>query len=227
MKILKPISLFIILIGITIIYSCKENSSSVAKGEKEQAELIKKLKNRPDQMGSPSKSNKLVKEIYENTVKFTDGTQMMLPFLKKKGTNVFFLVRHAEKMPNQDNPDLTNAGKERATNLSLLLRNADLDNIYSTDTKRTLQTALPTLQAYGIKKDSYEANQLKQFAQDLMKGSKGKRALIVGHSNTTPNLVNHFKGKQVYKNIDEKDYGKLYIVAAEAVGKAEVLEFNY
>ena len=60
-----------------------------------------------------------------------------------------YLVRHAEKAAGDD-PDLTVVGRARADILANELKQAGLTAIYSTDTRRTRQTALPIAKATGL-----------------------------------------------------------------------------
>ena len=46
----------------------------------------------------------------------------------------------------------------------------------------------------------------------LAKTNQGKNVLIVGHSNTTPNLVNELLGKEKYPQIEDNNNGNLYVV---------------
>ena len=43
-----------------------------------------------------------------------------------------YLVRHAEKQMDKDDPDLTQCGEFRAKQLASILENANIKNIYST-----------------------------------------------------------------------------------------------
>ena len=49
-------------------------------------------------------------------------------------------------------------------------------------------------------------------ANQLISDYKGKTILIVGHSNTIPNLVNNVIKEKVYREIDERTYNDLFIV---------------
>ncbi|TAF59247.1 MAG: phosphoglycerate mutase, partial [Flavobacterium sp.] len=44
------------------------------------------------------------------------------------------------------------------------------------------------------------------------KEQKGQAILIVGHSNTTPDLVNNIINHKVYAPIDDTVFGNLYII---------------
>ena len=124
-------------------------------------------------------------------------------------TFTLYLVRHAEKQPEDKNPPLTQCGKERAKQLATLLSTADIKSIYSTSYQRTMSTAavLSNIQKTPIK--HYNPRELKQFSFSL-KQSK-ENSLIVGHSNTTPQLA-HLLSDQQVEPLTEDDYQMLYQV---------------
>ena len=39
-----------------------------------------------------------------------------------------------------------------------------------------------------------------------------KKVLIIGHSNTTPNFVNQIINQKIYADIEDTNFGNLYIV---------------
>ena len=131
-------------------------------------------------------------------------------------TNVFcyelILVRHFEKVAEVDNPGLTEAGHIRAENLAIMLDSFAISKIYSTDYNRTIQTALPVSTQKQLAINYYDPGNLKNFANNLL--SRQDNALIVGHSNTTPALINLLGGEA--KNIAETDYGEVFIIRIEA-----------
>ena len=61
-----------------------------------------------------------------------------------------FLVRHAEKVDESEDPLLSAAGKARARALARSLRTAGVKAIYVTQYKRTGLTAAPLAAAAGI-----------------------------------------------------------------------------
>lgn len=122
---------------------------------------------------------------------------------------VVLLVRHAEKVDASQNPKLSTAGKARATALAIALHDADLEYVHSTDFIRTRKTASPVATKAGVKISLYEAGDLPALVGQLK--SNGGRHLVVGHSNTTPKLVELLGGEPRSK-IQEKEYDRLYIV---------------
>lgn len=124
--------------------------------------------------------------------------------------NQFFLFRHAEKQANAgSDPKLTDAGIERAERIAQLLKNTKIDKIYSTNYQRTLLTAKPLAEVKDLKVEIYDPRKLKEFAQSL-KALSGS-FVIVGHSNTTPQLTT-WLGETEIEPMNESEYGVLYLV---------------
>lgn len=127
---------------------------------------------------------------------------------------VIYLVRHAEKVVNssaQDrDPPLTNVGLERARHLAYVLGDVGLDHIYSSDYTRTRQTSEPLAKKLGLAIQSYDPGSLEEFARQLRQ--RGGRSLVVGHSNTTPRLVELLGGDGGDPIDEATEYDRLYIV---------------
>ncbi len=120
-----------------------------------------------------------------------------------------YLVRHAEKQAGDD-PDLTVVGRARAEILSQELQDEGLTGIWSTDTKRTIATAKPTSNRTGLPIRIYDAGQQAAFASQL-KATPGT-VLVVGHSNTIPDLVSLLGGKPGAPIVEATEYDRLYVV---------------
>ncbi len=118
-----------------------------------------------------------------------------------------YLVRHAEKQSESKNPALTYCGRERAKQLATLLSNANIKSIYSTSYQRTMSTAAPLSKKKLIAIKNYNPRELEQFALHLK--PRKENALIVGHSNTTPQLT-QLLSQQAVVAIGEQEYQKLY-----------------
>ena len=124
---------------------------------------------------------------------------------------VVYLVRHAERAEDGTNdPPLSEAGSERAELLANMLKDAGVTHIHSTDFKRTLATGRPLAEASGIEMVPYDPRDLQGFATQL-KASPG-RHLILGHSNTTPDLVAALGGDPGTLIDEASEYDRLYIV---------------
>lgn len=127
---------------------------------------------------------------------------------------VVFLVRHAEKTEDGKDPELSEAGKERTDDLAEALRSANIEHVHSTDFIRTRETAEPVAKEAGVEVEKYDPKDLEGFAKKLKE--QGGRHLVVGHSNTTPELTK-LLGGDPGSAIDEKsEYDRIYVVT---VGK--------
>lgn len=134
-------------------------------------------------------------------------------------TTTYYFIRHAEKNrtdANNKNPNLNMDGVLRAAKWSLVFDSIKFDAIYSTDYYRTKQTAQPTAEKNNLEITLYDPNGLD--VKTLLQETKGKTVLIVGHSNTTPMLVNAVIGSNKYQQIKDDQNGNLYIVSISKSG---------
>ncbi len=125
----------------------------------------------------------------------------------------YYFIRHAEKNksnPKDSNPELTTEGKLRALNWAYFFREIPLKAIYSTNYKRTLSTAQPIADEKNLPIIIYDPNRLN--INKFMKENQGKQVLIVGHSNTTPQLVNAILGHERFEQMQDSDNSSLFII---------------
>lgn len=130
-----------------------------------------------------------------------------------------YLVRHAEKTDAADDPELTPAGRDRAETLAGLLENEPIEAIWSTDTRRTQATAAPLARRLGLEVRSYDAADLAAFAATLQ--SAGETALVVGHSNTTPQLSAELGGEAGTPIEEAGEYDRLYVLTGVGTDTVE------
>ncbi len=145
----------------------------------------------------------------------------------KDSAITIILVRHAEKVIGPKNPDLTEAGVQRAKDLEYLLRKVDLDVVYSTDYPRTMQTARPSAEAKGLRIQHYNPGELGSLVDILLTQHKGETVLVVGHSNTTPVVANLLTNTNDLAHFDESIYDNILIVTAYGEGQAKVLRLKF
>ena len=131
-----------------------------------------------------------------------------------------YLVRHAEKKADQENPKLALCGKLRAKQLAKLLSHTKIKKVYSTSYRRTMETATPFAQQQKLAIKQYSPAKLDQFAQQLLK--QRENVLVVGHSNTTPQLA-ALLSEQDVASITEEEYSHLYQVQVSDSGKTLTL----
>lgn len=128
------------------------------------------------------------------------------------------VTRHAEKATDDPrDPSLSAAGQERARALSVLLKDADVAAVYGTQYKRTRQTTDPIAQERSlafVERPMTAANTATYYAdlaKEVLSASAGKTVLIVGHSNTVPQIVQAFSGKTIAP-IEDREYDHLFVI---------------
>ena len=135
-----------------------------------------------------------------------------------------YLVRHAEKELSAENPKdppLTLCGKQRAESLAILLKDVELDVIYSTNYIRTKETAQPVATNKVKELAYYDPGKLDDFAGLLLKNKQN--VLVVGHSNTTPVLAGLLIGEEL-EPFDESIYNRIYqVVVVKNKGRLHIL----
>jgi broad specificity phosphatase PhoE len=146
-------------------------------------------------------------------------------------TTTVVLVRHAEKeVATIDDPPLTAAGERRAERLAQMFGGVKgegrIEGIYVTDTRRSQQTATPLATRLGLKAETLPNEDVKGLVSRVTRDHRGGTALVVGHSNTLPEIVLELSGIQVPPIADE-EYDGLYIVTVPTFGKASLLRLKY
>ena len=140
-------------------------------------------------------------------------------------TSTFYLVRHAERLDDSKDSPLSDAGMKRAEALREVLLDEGVDAVYATKYQRTQQTGKPLADALGKELIVYGTDDTFGFVESLKKEKK-KEIVVVGHSNTVPEMVLYFTGDTVH--IGHYDYDNLFIVKYKngLFGKSANLEKN-
>jgi 2,3-bisphosphoglycerate-dependent phosphoglycerate mutase len=123
---------------------------------------------------------------------------------------ILFLIRHAEKATTGGNdPELSSAGQQRAEALARILKDSEITAIFTTEFKRTQETAAPTAKATRITPTIIPANDVAALGEKL-RSLKGN-SLVVAHGNTIPDLLKAL-GIATPVNIPEDDYSELFVI---------------
>jgi len=128
-----------------------------------------------------------------------------------------FLVRHAERadsVPGQpptmaNDPDLSDVGRARAQSLAFVLKDAAIAAIYTTEYKRTQQTAEPIAKTLGVTPVVIKASETARLVKEIA-ASKGN-VLVIGHSNTVPDVIKGL-GVTTPQPIKDDEFDNLLIV---------------
>jgi broad specificity phosphatase PhoE len=138
------------------------------------------------------------------------------------------LVRHAEKAttPGED-PPLTAAGEQRAQTLARMLANVPVTAIYTTPWARTRATAAPLAKIANVQPQEVPTGQAypAEIVRRILE-QRGGTFVVVGHSNTTRNVLRAF-GIADAKEIADSEYDNLYILTIAPAAQPRVLSLKY
>lgn len=137
-------------------------------------------------------------------------------------------VRHAEKQRGVPDPALTAEGQRRAEALRERLLTADIQAVYSTDTRRTRATAAPLAAALGLPVLLYRTPS--QIAAMVRAQHRGQAVLVVAHSNTLGLIVDAFGADRpdpVAGTIAENDYDNMVTIFIDGRGQAGAVHTTY
>lgn len=130
-------------------------------------------------------------------------------FLYSACTTKYYIVRHAERENNTADSPLSDTGFVRADILRDTLLGKGIDLIFASTFRRTQQTAQPLATALQQSLILYKPDTTAGLVSRLQK-IRGKQVLVVGHSNTVPDLVQGLCGQAV--SVGDHEFDKLFIV---------------
>jgi phosphohistidine phosphatase SixA len=162
-----------------------------------------------------------------DTVYLTETDTVTLSSFIHDTATTFICLRHAETTGVGTDPVLSTIGLARAETLKRIMGNVALKAVYSTDYNRTRQTAAPTATDKGLSVQLYNPANLNGLADGILASHHGEAVLVLGHSNTTPSLLNVLVGQNLYANLPETEYDNLFMVTVFEKGRANVLHLKY
>lgn len=129
------------------------------------------------------------------------------------------VVRHAERadggagaqvgMTAAPDPELSAAGKARAATLAEMLKDAGITAIYTTEYRRTRDTAAPLADLLKMSSEVISARDQAALVAKIKAHTSGA-ILVVGHSNTVPAIIKALGGPDV--TIGDNEYDNLFFV---------------
>ena len=139
-------------------------------------------------------------------------------------TQTVILVRHAERAGGMGaDVGISEAGRCRAEALARMLADAGVKRIYVSEVARTQQTAEPLANKFNIRPEVIPAKDIDGLVSKLRTGGV---ALVVGHSNTLPEIIKRIGGGPV-RPIDDSEYDRLFVVTMIGPNRAAVVTLHY
>jgi broad specificity phosphatase PhoE len=143
---------------------------------------------------------------------------MMSPVVAE--AQMVIVVRHAERadggvappsMAGSADPELSEIGKARAQKLAAMLGDAGIVAIYTTQYRRTKDTAAPLAAKIGVTAEVVSSGGIPALIAKIKSHATGV-VLVVGHSNTVPEVVKALGGSVV--TVGDNEYDSMFFVAA-------------
>jgi 2,3-bisphosphoglycerate-dependent phosphoglycerate mutase len=138
------------------------------------------------------------------------------------GGTTWLIFRHAEREGRSD--QLSDAGRKRANVLQQLGTAFRVAAVYSTDFNRTRDTVAPMAQALDLTIETYPV-QGHDWLTQVEQKHRGKVIAIVGHSNTTGEMVEALTGIKP-RPIEHDHYDRFFLVRTGGQ-KPTVMEIPY
>lgn len=139
-------------------------------------------------------------------------------------STVVVLVRHAETAEGPaGDPVLSGAGVQRAHALARALASAEVAAVFTTQYARTGSTGEPTATATGAERHVVQARRearaehIREIADRIRRDYAGRTVLVVGHSNTLPQIIEALGGPAV-PPIADTEYDRLYVLTLDERG---------
>lgn len=119
-----------------------------------------------------------------------------------------YVMRHLQKAEGAD-PPLSELGRSNARLLQDLTRRHPPRAIYVSTTRRARETAAPLAEALGITPQEYDPRDTPALIARLR--AERRTVLVVGHSNTVPDIVEGIGGRRP-DAIGEDRYGDIFYI---------------
>ena len=118
-----------------------------------------------------------------------------------------YVMRHLHTPAGERDPDLTAEGRAAAERLVDLLGRERIRAIYVSTFKRTAQTAAPLAARLGLTPMTYDPADTPALVARVR--AEGGRVLVVGHSNTVPDIVEQLGGTRPAP-LTHEDFGDVW-----------------
>ena len=133
------------------------------------------------------------------------------------------LIRHAEPVATGTDPGLSTPGKKRALALAKLLTDAGITSIFTSDLRRTKDTAAPLGTQLAIAPVVIADAPAAAAAQI---NAAGDRVLVIGHTNTVPEIIEALGGPPDLE-IQHTEFDRLFALQVPAAGAGSLLSLRY
>ncbi len=138
-----------------------------------------------------------------------------------------FVVRHADRGPEEPDAHLTPRGRRQADQLAALLADAGIKHLYTTEFTRTQQTAAPTARQAGATPVVVAQADLDTLVAKIRSTLRdGEATLVVGHRSTVPKIVQALAGRAI-PPLAGAEFTRVVAVTLFPDGRSSVVTLRY
>ncbi len=137
-----------------------------------------------------------------------------------------YIVRHAERLDDTKDSVLAPEGVSRARRLAAVLRDSGITAVFSTQYTRTADTGRPLAEHLGLPVTPVPADRQDELRKQVTALGPAARVLIVGHSDTVPELLAAF-GHPNTIAIARDEYDNLFVLVPGAGSRPLMLRLRY
>jgi broad specificity phosphatase PhoE len=148
------------------------------------------------------------------------------PGQSARAQEAIYIVRHAERLDQSPDSPLSTDGVGRAYRLRDLLRDAGVTQIFTSERRRTLETAKPLADALRLTPQQIPAEDSRALVSRLADLKPHDRALVVGHSNTLPQLLSALRVTTPV-TIGDAEFDNVFIVVPQKESAPILLRLKF
>jgi phosphohistidine phosphatase SixA len=127
-----------------------------------------------------------------------------------QNVRTIFFVRHADKVSDETDAPLSDAGHRRAECLANTLVDSHIEHIYTSDLQRTQQTAAPLAEKLHLKPLAFPLSKMDDLIEAI-RSEKAANTLVVWHDATLPKILRALGAPEV-KPIAHTEYDRFFII---------------
>jgi broad specificity phosphatase PhoE len=132
-------------------------------------------------------------------------------------SRTIYLVRHADKVSDDTDAPLSEAGRQRAACLAATLRDANIQRIFTSELQRTQQTAAPLAEQLHLQPAAIPLGKVDDLIEAI-RTSKAANVLVVWHDATLPKILLALGAPEITP-IAHTEYDRFFVLIFVAEGK--------
>jgi broad specificity phosphatase PhoE len=132
-------------------------------------------------------------------------------------SRTIYLIRHADKVSDDVDAPLSDAGRARAACLANTLQDANIQQIFTSELQRTQQTAAPLAEKLRLKPVAIPLSKVDDLIEAI-RSSKAANVLVVWHDATLQKILLALGGPEITP-IGHTEYDRFFILTFSGEAK--------